>query len=106
MIAVKELKGWMQGTISEVVRSITTARTQTLYLTDKDIEVIRDKRVLIVDDVVSTGASLVACRTLIARASGVCLPKAVAAFTEGDEREDVITYGHLPLYSTETGTPL
>jgi adenine phosphoribosyltransferase len=56
------------------------------------------RKVAIVDDVISTGSTLTALEQLVAKAGGTLVAKA-AIFTEGDEREDVIALGHLPILS-------
>ena len=81
------------------VRSITTNKLQELYLGDSDVEFIKGKKVLIVDDVISTGESLIAVRKLVSEAGGI--EAASCAFlAEGDaaDRDDIIFLEKLPLF--------
>ena len=81
------------------MKSITTAQVQTLYLDSTDMEQIRGKRILIVDDVVSTGESMHALECLVEKSGGVIAGKC-AVLAEGDARErtDVTFLGELPLF--------
>lgn len=102
MIARKYPKAYMTGTFVVNVRSITTDKVQTLYLDKADAELMNGKRILIVDDVISTGESLYALEELVAQAGGVVVGK-MAVLAEGDAigRED-ITYLHpLPLFNAD-----
>ena len=85
--------------MSVSVKSITTAQVQTLYLDSTDMEQIRGKRILIVDDVVSTGESMHALECLVEKSGGVIAGKC-AVLAEGDARErtDVTFLGELPLF--------
>ncbi len=106
IIARKGAKVYMEDIISTEVDSITTAVTQKLYLGKKEVEAIRGKRVLIVDDVISTGESLAAMEKLIAVAGGEVVGK-LAVLAEGDAiaREDITVLEPLPLFNAE-GEPL
>ncbi len=106
IVARKGPKVYMEDIVSTDVNSITTAAQQKLYLGKKEVEAIRGKRVLIVDDVISTGESLAAMENLIAVAGGTVAGK-LAVLAEGDamDREDITVLGPLPLFDKE-GNPL
>ena len=78
--------------------SITTGKEQKLYLSKHDVELLRGKKVAIVDDVVSTGASLSGLEALVEKAGGILYKKAFV-LAEGDaaNRDDVIYLGTIPL---------
>ncbi len=99
VVARKGVKVYMGDPIKVSVRSITTQKEQTLYLGEGDVEILKDKRVLIVDDVISTGESLSAVRELVKTAGGI--EAASCAFlAEGDasKRDDIIYLEQLPLF--------
>jgi adenine phosphoribosyltransferase len=81
--------------------SITTGKPQTLYLDEKDRDLLRGKRVIVVDDVVSTGSTLEAMRKVVEEAGGETVAE-TAVFTEGDEAkwQDIIAVGHLPVFTS------
>ena len=96
----KDYKVYMGDAIRAETVSITTGRSQTLILDEKDIPLLKGKRVAIVDDVISTGSTLQGMRQVIKKAGGqVVLESAI--FTEGDacDLENVIALGHLPLFT-------
>lgn len=99
VVARKGMKVYLGEPVKVEVRSITTDHVQTLYLGSDEVERIKGKRVLIVDDVISTGESLEAVRELV-KASGGIEAAAVAVLAEGDaaEREDIIYLEPLPLF--------
>ena len=101
-VARKGLKVYMTDPISISVTSITTKREQTLYLDGMDAQMMKGKRILIVDDVVSTGESLAALETLVEKAGGIICGK-VAILAEGDAqgREDLCYLEKLPLFDHE-----
>ena len=105
IIARKGIKVYMEDCISVAVRSITTDRQQTLYLGRDEAERVRGKRILIVDDVISTGASLTAMEDLVTKAGGEIAGK-MAVFGEGDayDRDDISVLARLPLFDRE-GNP-
>ena len=105
-LARKAPKLYMTGVFDSTVRSITTAKEQHLYLDTADAELIRGKRILIVDDVISTGESLKALEKLIEKAGGIVAGR-MAVLAEGDaqEREDIIYLEKLPLFHPN-GTPM
>ena len=80
-------------------QSITTAGKQTLVIDKKDIEAMNGKRILIVDDVISTGGSLHALGTLVGKSTGTVAAMA-AVLAEGDaaERKDIVYLEPLPLF--------
>lgn len=106
IVARKSPKLYMKDVISVDVDSITTSHRQTLYLDSKDVEAMRGKRVLVVDDVISTGESLAALETLINAAGGNVVAR-MAVLAEGDaiDREDITYLAPLPLFDTE-GNPV
>ena len=98
-IARKYPKLYMAHPISVDVRSITTDKEQTLYLDESEMEAIRSKKVLIVDDVISTGESLRALDMLVER-SGGRIAGQCAILAEGDaiDRKDIFFLEPLPLF--------
>ena len=106
VLARKAPKLYMKDVLSVEVRSITTDHKQTLCLDGKDAEYMKGKRVVIVDDVISTGESLHAMEALVERAGGNIVGR-MAILAEGDatQREDLIFLEKLPLFDSE-GKPL
>ena len=92
----------MTGVFEVKVRSITTQGEQTLIIDTADAEKIRGKRVVIVDDVISTGESLRATEELVNRAGGVIVAK-TAVLAEGDaaNRPDITVLAPLPLFNPD-----
>lgn len=105
-VARKTVKNYMPDPISVDDESITTKGLQKLYLGSDDAELIRGKRILIVDDVISTGGSLRAMEALVERAGGIVAGK-VAALAEGDARyrDDIKYLDWIPLFDAE-GKPI
>jgi adenine phosphoribosyltransferase len=105
-VARKKAKAYMQGVFSVEVQSITTAGTQTLVIDAEDAAAINGKRVIIVDDVISTGESLRAMEVLCEKAGAEVVGK-MAVLAEGDaaKREDIIVLAPLPLFTAD-GTPI
>lgn len=99
VIARKGVKVYMRNPIDAEVDSITTANHQKLYLGENDAEFLKDKRVLIVDDVISTGNSLKALENLVEKTGANIVGKA-AVLAEGDakDRKDIIFLEELPLF--------
>lgn len=99
VVARKEQKSYAIGSGVSVssVRSITTSTLHEFYLSDEDVCVLRGKKVAIVDDVVSTGGTIVAMKWLMEKidASVVAV---IAACTEGDPKPEVIALRHIPLF--------
>ena len=99
IIARKGVKVYMRNPLDVAVTSITTQKEQHLYLGETEVNQIKGKRVLIIDDVISTGESLAAVRELVKQAGG--LEVAACAFlAEGDaaDRDDNIYLEKLPLF--------
>lgn len=99
IVARKGLKLYMTDPIEIEVKSITTAAVQKLYLSSSDCDDLRGKRVLIVDDVISTGESIAVLSELVKRAGGIEVGKATV-LAEGDaaDRKDIIYLEKLPLF--------
>ncbi|MCX7853575.1 MAG: phosphoribosyltransferase family protein [Caldilineales bacterium] len=95
----KSFKPYMLGSISTDIVSITTAEPQKLWLDGKDRPRVAGKRVVIVDDVISTGGTLRGAKTLLEQA-GAQVIASMAIMTEGDEGAwpDVIALGNLPVW--------
>lgn len=105
IVARKGLKVYMKDPVSVEVNSITTAKKQTLYIDKADMEKMNGKRILILDDVISTGESLRAIEKLVKIAGGVIAGK-MAVLAEGDAkyRDDIQYLEQLPLLDSE-GNP-
>jgi adenine phosphoribosyltransferase len=105
MLARKGPKLYMTDILSVSVRSITTAKEQKLFLDGADAKLMNGKRILIVDDVISTGESLRAIEELVRQAGGEVVGK-MAILAEGDAiaRPDITYLEELPLFSDENGT--
>ena len=101
-LARKGAKAYMSGVFEVEVRSITTMHIQKLVIDKADAELIKGKRMLILDDVISTGESLHAMEELVTRAGGIIAGK-MAVLAEGDayNRTDIITLGKLPLFNPD-----
>lgn len=99
VVARKSVKLYMQDVVAVNVKSITTANEQVLHLDGEKAELLKDKKVLIVDDVISTGESVRALEYLVEKAGGTVSGK-VAVLAEGDasERTDIIYLEKLPLF--------
>lgn len=99
VIARKSVKVYMRNCVEVTVNSITTSQVQKLYLGDTDAAFLKGKRVLIVDDVVSTGESLEAMETLLNKVGANIVGKA-CVLAEGDakNRDDIIFLEELPLF--------
>lgn len=99
VVARKGIKVYMRNPIEVSVNSITTASEQKLYFGENDAEFLKGKRVLIIDDVISTGQSLEALQTLVEQTGATVVGKA-AVLAEGDakNRDDIIFLQELPLF--------
>ena len=98
-LARKGPKLYMTGVFESSVKSITTAKEQKLYLDTADAALMKGKKILIVDDVISTGESLLALEALVEKAGGIIAGR-MAVLAEGDaqDREDLIYLEKLPLF--------
>ncbi len=101
-LARKKAKAYMQGVLTVNVKSITTEGVQTLVLDAEDAKQLKGKRVLILDDVISTGESLRAMEELC-RQVGANVVGKMAVLAEGDaiNRDDIIVLGQLPLFNPD-----
>lgn len=98
-VARKSPKLYMTGVFEASVTSITTAGEQNLYLDSADANMMRGKKILIVDDVISTGNSLQAIEALVSQAGGVvCGRMAILAEGDAQDREDLVYLEKLPLF--------
>ncbi len=99
IVARKSVKSYMKNVVETSVHSITTKGEQHLYLDGVDADKIRGKRVLLVDDVISTGESLRALEDLV-KAAGATVASQAAVLAEGDaaDRKDIVFLQKLPLF--------
>ena len=99
-LARKSRKLYMPNVFEATVRSITTDRVQHLYLDAEDAKLMKGKRILIVDDVISTGESLHALEVLVEKAGGIiCGRMAILAEGESQNNPDLIYLEKLPLFN-------
>ena len=102
ILARKGPKLYMRDIFSVTVNSITTAKEQKLYLDGADAALMKGKRILIVDDVISTGESLKALEALVEKAGGeICGRMAILAEGDAQDREDLIYLEKLPLFNPD-----
>jgi adenine phosphoribosyltransferase len=96
----KAYKPYMGDSLQAETLSITTGQPQTLYLDEKDREMMKGKRVVILDDVISTGSTLQGMRLLMQKAGAKVVAEA-AIFTEGERAKwsHIVSLGHLPVFS-------
>lgn len=101
-LARKKAKAYMQGVFEVKVQSITTAGEQTLVIDTEEAKQMEGKRMLLLDDVISTGESMRALETLVERAGGIIAGR-MAVLAEGDaaKRDDIITLAPLPLFNPD-----
>ncbi len=101
-LARKSPKLYMTGVLAVTVHSITTAREQTLYLDTADAELMKGKRILLIDDVVSLGDSMHALEELVLQAGGkICGKMTILAEGDAQKREDLIYLEKLPLFDRD-----
>jgi len=106
VLARKSVKLYMKDVVSCITKSITTGSVQTLYIDGADAEYLNGKRVLIVDDVISTGGSLLSLEKLVKQAGGEIVGKmAILAEGEAIGRTDITYLSPLPLFD-KNGNPL
>ena len=106
ILARKGPQLYMRDIFSVTVNSITTAKEQKLYLDGADAALMKGKRILVVDDVISTGESLRALEALVEKAGGeICGRMAILAEGDAQDREDLIYLEKLPLFKPD-GTVL
>ncbi len=102
ILARKGPKLYMRDIFEVSVHSITTAKEQKLYLDGADAELMKGKKILLVDDVISTGESLHALEALVEKAGGtVCGKMAILAEGDAQDREDLIYLEKLPLFHAD-----
>jgi adenine phosphoribosyltransferase len=96
----KSYKPYMGEALKAETLSITTGQPQTLILDEKDVDLMKGKKVIIVDDVISTGSTLQGMRMVMDKA-GASVVADAAIFTEGDRAQwmHIIALGHLPLFT-------
>jgi adenine phosphoribosyltransferase len=96
----KTYKPYMGNALKTETLSITTGEPQNLYLDEKDLELMKGKKVVIVDDVISTGSTLQGMRLLVQK-SGAEIVGEAAIFTEGERAKwrEIISLGHLPVFT-------
>ena len=101
-LARKGAKAYMTGVFEVEVRSITTMHIQKLVIDTADAELIKGRRILIIDDVISTGESLHAVEELVNKAGGIIAGR-MAVLAEGDayDRKDIITLAKRPLFNAD-----
>lgn len=95
----KSYKPYMGDALQSETLSITTGKPQTLFLDEKDRELVQGRRVALIDDVISTGSTLQGMRLIMHKANAQVVAEA-AIFTEGDRAQwhDIIALGHLPIW--------
>lgn len=100
VILRKSYKPYMGDALRAETLSITTGQPQTLFLDEKDREMMKGKRVVIMDDVISTGSTLQGMRLLLQKA-GADVTAEAAIFTEGERAKwaDIVSLGHLPVFT-------
>ena len=102
ILARKGPKLYMRDIFSVAVNSITTAKEQKLYLDGADAALMKGKRILLVDDVISTGESLKALEALVEKAGGeICGRMAILAEGDAQDRADLIYLEKLPLFNPD-----
>jgi adenine phosphoribosyltransferase len=100
VILRKSYKPYMGSALSAETLSITTGQPQTLFLDEKDRKLMDGKKVVILDDVISTGSTLQGMRLLMQHANANVVAES-AIFTEGERAKwrDIIALGHLPVFT-------
>jgi len=100
VILRKSYKPYMGDALQSETLSITTGEPQTLYLDEKDWQLVNSRKVIIVDDVISTGSTLQGMRMILEKA-GAEVTAEVAILTEGERAKwaNIISLGHLPVFT-------
>ena len=99
MVLRKSYKSYMGDALSAETVSITTGKPQTLYMDEKDTLFIKGKKVILVDDVISTGSTLKGMKELVNQAGGEIV-KTAAVFTEGDaDWSHIVALDNLPVFA-------
>ncbi|GJM42931.1 MAG: adenine phosphoribosyltransferase [Ardenticatenaceae bacterium] len=99
LVLRKSYKSYMGAALNAETISITTGKPQTLYMDEKDINFIKNKNVILVDDVISTGSTLKGMEEIVNLAGGNIL-KTAAVFTEGDaDWSHIVALGNLPVFT-------
>jgi adenine phosphoribosyltransferase len=100
VILRKSYKPYMGDALRAETLSITTGQPQTLFLDEKDRELVQGKKVIILDDVISTGSTLQGMRMLLTKAGADVVAEA-AILTEGERAKwaSIISLGHLPVFT-------
>jgi adenine phosphoribosyltransferase len=100
VILRKSYKPYMGDALQSETLSITTGKPQTLYLDEKDWDLIKNHRVIILDDVISTGSTLQGMRMILEKA-GAKVAAEAAILTEGERAKwvEIISLGHLPVFT-------
>ena len=100
VILRKSYKPYMGDALQSETLSITTGEPQTLYLDEKDRELIRNNKIVIIDDVISTGSTLQGMRMILEKA-GAKIAAEAAILTEGERAKwaGVISLGHIPVFT-------
>ncbi len=102
ILARKAPKLYMRDILEVKVHSITTAKEQRLYLDGNDAALMKGKKILIIDDVISTGESLHALEKLVEAAGGeICGRMAILAEGDAQERDDIIYLEKLPVFNAD-----
>ncbi|HIQ58067.1 MAG TPA: adenine phosphoribosyltransferase [Candidatus Merdivicinus intestinavium] len=99
IVARKSVKVYTRNPIEVTVHSITTQHEQKLYLGQDEVDMMRGRRIVVVDDVISTGESLTALDELVKKAGGTIVGQS-AVLAEGDaaDRKDIIFLEKLPTF--------
>ena len=102
LVMRKVYRQYMGDTIHAETVSITTGRPQSLYLDEKDHNLIAGKKVILLDDVISTGSTLEGMKQIVQKANGTITVEA-AILTEGDQArwDHIVSLGHLPLFTSD-----
>lgn len=101
LVLRKVYKPYMGAALSAETLSITTGTPQLLYLDEKDHQLVKGNKAILLDDVISTGSTLEGMRRLMEKAGAEVVAEA-AVFTEGDRDQwnDIIALGHLPVFKS------